>query len=47
MFNACKLLGRDFHASQYRLAYLVCKLVLTRPSSEHRAQQEISNNVLE
>ena len=32
MFNARKLLRRDFHASQYRLAYLVCKLVLTRPS---------------
>lgn len=35
MFNACKLLGRDFHASPYRFAYLACKLVPTRLKAEN------------
>lgn len=34
MFNACKLLRRDFHASEYWLGFAACPLVLTRPSSE-------------
>lgn len=43
MFNACKLLGRDFHASQYRSRYLLCELVLTRHSFE---EQEISHRMV-